>query len=102
MQCISCNCANVGCWSLYYVKIVFICACTVFQMNGMNWYEFLACLLVCACVNRSKSATLAQASQARLSEIRRELGLFLLVRLARAEGFRLGRQTISLRRVCLA
>ncbi|QCD92467.1 hypothetical protein DEO72_LG5g531 [Vigna unguiculata] len=29
-----------------------ICACTIFQMNGMVWYEFLACLLLVACVNR--------------------------------------------------
>jgi len=42
---------NLDFWGLYYVKIVFICVCTIFQMNGMNWYEFLAWLLRVVCVN---------------------------------------------------
>jgi len=51
MQCISVIVQNFGFGGLYYVKIVFICACTIFQMNGMIWYEFSAWLLLVACVN---------------------------------------------------
>jgi len=51
MQCISVIVQNFGFGGLYYVKIVSICACTIFQMNGMIWYEFVAWLLLVTCVN---------------------------------------------------
>ena len=62
------------------------------QMIGMNWCVNWACLPVRACVNSVKALT-------RLTETRT---LFRLERLAQAEDSGLGRQVISLRRVCLA
>lgn len=80
-----------------------IIGCALFPND---WYE-LVCqlclfLLVPVCVTVQKFATLTQASQARLGEINRELHLCLFKHLARAGSFGFGRQTILLRRVCLA
>jgi len=63
------------------VYIGFIC-CALFPND---WYDLVCqwCMfwLVFGCVTVQKSATLAQASQARLGEISRESSLFLLERL---------------------